>query len=234
MEAHETIRINNFPNLEAIGPNRTFINPVSGEKPDEFTIDLSPISSKSTVAFTYRVHTDDTTLSTQGPLLLKAAWKPQGDKLALVLEYSLNPATSVEPVTFNNLVLVAIYGGARAVGCQTKPTGTHIKEKSLVYWRLGDVTLTQEWHKIIARFVGAEGATPEPGHIEARWEIQGTYQIGSRISLSRLTNNKGKENEEDDPFADDTIAPATLGQWVDVETSKKFVSGKYETAGKNV
>jgi len=120
------------------------------------------------------------------------------------------------------------------VGCQTKPTGTHIKEKSLVYWRLGDVTLTQEWHKIIARFVGAEGATPEPGHIEARWEIQGSYQIGSRISLSRLTNNKGKENEEDDPFADDTIAPATLSQWVDVETSKKFVSGKYETTGKNV
>jgi hypothetical protein len=150
------------------------------------------------------------------------------------LEYSLNPAISVKPVTFNNLVLVAIYDGARAVGCQTKPTGTHIKEKSLVYWRLGDVTLTQEWHKIIARFVGAEGATPEPGHIEARWEIQGSYQIGSRISLSRLTNNKGKENEDDDPFADDTIAPATLGQWVDVETSKKFVSGKYETAGKNV
>jgi hypothetical protein len=47
-------------------------------------------------------------------------------------------------------------------------------------------------------------------------------------------NNKGKENEEDDPFADDTIAPTTLGQWVDVETSKKFVSGKYEAVAGSV
>jgi F-BAR domain only protein len=158
--ADQRILINNFPNLEAIGPNRTFVHPVSTDKPEEFTVDLSHISSKSSVAFTYRVHIDDSNVTTQGPLLLKPAWKPQGDKLALVIEYRLNPTWGSEPVAFSNLVLVAIYQGARASGCQTKPTGTHLKEKSLVYWRLGDVALTQEPHKVICRFVGAEGAVP--------------------------------------------------------------------------
>ena len=123
--------------MEAIGPNRTFIHPVSEQKPDEFTIDLSSLSSKASVGFTYRVHVDEATMATQGPLLLKQTWKQQGDKLGLVIEYCLNPAFSSEPVAFNNLVLVGIYQGARATACQTKPTGTHLKEKSLVYWRLG-------------------------------------------------------------------------------------------------
>jgi hypothetical protein len=230
----DTIRINNFRNLEVIGPNRTFIRPVTGDKPDEFTVDLATVSSKPSVAFTYRIHIDDENAPANSPLLLNVAWKPQGDKLALVVEYSLNPAYSTEPIAFTNLVLVAIYEGPRAIGCQTKPTGTHIKEKSLVYWRLGDVNLTHEWHKVICRFQGSEGACPEPGHIEARWEIHGSTgkPLGNGVSLSRLEPSKGKERENDDPFADESIAsPTTVspaGNWVEIETSKKFVSGKYE------
>ncbi|KUJ16982.1 uncharacterized protein LY89DRAFT_646059 [Mollisia scopiformis] len=230
----ETIRIDNFPNLEAIGPNRTFINAVSEEKPDEFAIDISSLSSKPSAAFTYRVHIDDADITTHGPLFLKVAWRKQGaDKLGLVLEYSLNPACGTGPITFNNLVLVAMYEGARASACQTKPTGTHLKEKSLVYWRLGDVTLTNEWHKIICRLVGTEGAVPEAGHIEARWEINSPTAsgLGSGISLSRLEASKGKDKEEDDPFADETMSPTTVsptGTWKEVATHKKFVSGKYE------
>ncbi|RDL33800.1 Uncharacterized protein BP5553_08168 [Venustampulla echinocandica] len=231
----ETIRINNFPNLEVIGPNRTFIHPVSTDKPDEFTVDLSSINSKTSVAFTYRVHTDESNIHTQGPLFLKPAWKQQGDKLNLVIEYHLNPTSFSTPLTFHNLVLVATYEGARAIGCQTKPTGTHIKEKSLVYWRLGDVTLNpDEPHKVIARFVGMEGAVPTPGHVEARWEIHNAANIGigSNISLSRLEQVKGKEvqKEEDDPFADESVAAAReeAAKWADVEISRKLISGKYE------
>ncbi|KAH6673801.1 Muniscin C-terminal mu homology domain-containing protein [Halenospora varia] len=230
---NETIRIMNFPNLEVIGPNRTFIHQVSPEKTDEFSIDLSHISSKAAAAFTYRVHTDDANITAQGPLLLKPAWKPVGDKLNLLIEYSLNPTAGSEPITFTNLVIVATYEGARAAGCQTKPSGTHIKEKSLVYWRLGDVTLGTEPHKVICRFVGAENAVPAPGHIEARWEVQGSATagatIGSGISLQRLEPSKGKEREElsiDDPFADQGAPSPLPGNWVDVETSRKFVSGK--------
>ncbi|CZR62165.1 related to SYP1 Protein with a potential role in actin cytoskeletal organization [Phialocephala subalpina] len=234
--AHDTIRIDNFPNLESIGPNRTFINPVSDEKPDEFAINLFSLTPKATPAFTYRVHIDDTDITTHGPLLINAVWPKQGtDKRGLLLEYSLNPACSTKPITFNNLVLVAFYQGARASQCQTKPTGTHLKEKSLVYWRLGDVALTQEKHKIICRFVGTEGAVPEPGHIEARWEINNpaVAGIGSGISLSKFEPSKGKEKEtaEDDPFADETMSPTTAsptGTWKEIATHRKLVSGKYE------
>jgi hypothetical protein len=207
-----------------------FIHPVSDEKPDEYTIDVSSISPKSAVAFTYKVHIDEGNLMALGPLLLRPAWKPQGDKLALVVEYSLNSIYSSEPVLFHNLVIIATYDGARATGCQTRPTGTHLKEKSLVYWRLGDITLSPEWHKVICRFVGAPGAVPEPGHVEAKWEVQSAAEqlLPSRIGLSRLEVAKGKESQEDvDPFADDSISPAG-GNWVAIDTSKKLVAGKYE------
>jgi F-BAR domain only protein len=176
------------------------------------------------------VHTDDSNLASQGPLLLKPAWKPQGDKLNLLIEYVLNPALGTNSITFSNLVLVAFYNGTRPTACQTKPSGTHLKEKSLVYWRLGDVTLTHEPHKVICRFVGAPGAVPEPGHVEAKWEVHSEIGegVGSGISLSRLEVGKGKEKErEDDPFADESLA-TPAGNWVEAPLARKFVSGKYE------
>lgn len=185
------------------------------------------------MAFTYRVHIDDKAASAKGPLLLKVAWRRQGDKLELRADYSLNPVYSAEPVTLHGLVLVAFYEGSKAIGCQTRPSGTHIKEKSLAYWRIGDVTLKNESSTVICRFLGAEGACPEPGHLEARWEIHGSAASG--ISLSRLEPSQGKEKEEDDPFADESIASPTtvspVGNWVEVATNKKFVSGKYEATG---
>lgn len=168
-------------------------------------------------------------MASKGPLLLRPAWKPQGDKLGLVLEYSLNPAYGYDPVNFSNLILVAFYGG-KAVSCQTKPTGTHLKEKSYVFWRLGDVSLSNEWQKVVCRLVGLEGSTPEPDRVEARWEVPGS---SAGISLSRLEAVNGKEKEESvDPFADeDAASPATVSptkNWHEIELARKLVSGKYE------
>lgn len=197
-------------------------------------MDLTHVTAKPSVAFTYKVHIDDSNSKLEAPLLLKSAWKPQGDKLGVYIDYSLNPSWSTEPVSFTNLVLVATYTGAKAIGCQTKPTGTHLKEKSLVYWRLGNVTLGQDWQRIVCRFTGADGTAPEPGQIDARWEIHNaSTSQGSGISLSRLAVSKGKEREEsNDPFADDSISgfmnPAGPEKWAELEMSRKFVSGKYE------
>lgn len=154
--------------------------------------------------------------------------------MGLLLQYQLNPAANLPtPVTLHNVVIVATYDG-KASGAQTKPSGTHLKDKHLVYWRLGDVTLTDEVHKIVCRVVGAEGIEPKPGHIEARWElaISGPEAVGSGISISKLDEGKGKGKEvpeDDDPFADETtFNPAPEQQWVDVPLSRKLVSGKYE------
>lgn len=243
----ETIRLNNFPHLESIGPNRVFVT--STPSPDEYNIDVSHLSVTSP-AFTYRLHAeDDATLASHCPLLLHPAWKPQGDKLGLLLQYKLNPASALpRPVTLSNVVFVAHYEGARASGVQTKPSGTHLKDKHIVYWRLGDVTLTDDWQKIICRVIGEQNAEPQPGHIEVRWDYapavpavaeETPAAVGGGISVSRLVEGKGKEKateeeEEGDPFADDKgpLSPASTMKdgrtWVEVPLVMRLVSGKYE------
>lgn len=247
--AREAIRINDFPSLEAIGPNRIFVS--STPSPDEFTLDLSHIPPKTaTPGFTYRVHADEPTsdFATHCPLLIKPAWKPAGDKLGLLLQYKLNPnfLHNSKPVVLKGVTFVATYEGARASGVQTKPTGTHLKEKHLIYWRLGDVTLhpeKEDWQKIVCRIIGAENAEPKPGVLEARWEylsspVPGEDGSHGGISVSRRAESKGKEkatdssseDTEDDPFADESAAVASPKpvHWSEIPMVRKLVSGKYE------
>ena len=237
----ETIRLNNFAQLESIGPNRLFVTNAA-TSPDEFTVDISHISVTSP-AFTYRVHSEDeTALASHCPITVHPVWKPQGDKLGLLLQYRLNPQSTLpQPVTLSNVVFIATYEGARASGVQTKPSGTHLKDKHLVYWRVGDVTLNDSWAKIICRVIGEQNAEPKPGHIEVRWDYasSGSAKIGSGISVSKLLEAKGKErakdtdeDDEEDPFADDK-GPLSPGfkdarNWKDVEGAVKLVSGTYE------
>lgn len=230
--AYETIKINNFPRLEKIGPNRIFVQNATPDQPDQFSLDLSHINKTST-AFSYRVFSDSSdppSLAGYAPLQLKPVWKPQGDKLGLLLQYNLNPTCSLTgPVTLHNVVFVATYNG-KASGAQTKPSGTHLKDKHLVYWRLGDVTLTADTQKIVCRILGADGVEPTPGHVEARWEYVAPAEAGtttalaSGISVSRL-DDKGKgKAKNDDPFGDE----ADKQTWLDVPLVSKLVSGKYE------
>lgn len=234
--AFETIRINNFPNLERIGPNRIFVQNSTPDQPEQYTLDLSHIQ-KTATAFSYRVFTPDAdsmTLGQYAPLVLTPLWKPQGDKLGLLLQYQLNPNSHfTAPLTLQNVVFVATYEG-RATSAQTRPSGTHLKDRHIVYWRLGEVTLTHETQKIVCRILGAEGVEPTPGHIEARWEyaVPATDgPVGSGISISRLEESKGKGKAiaEDDPFADDGSGVTASDQtWVDVPLHRKLASGQYE------
>ena len=232
--AHETIRINSFENLERIGPNRIFVHGASPDQSDQYTLDLSHLH-KASIAFSYRVFGEPAgavpPLGQNAPVLIQPVWKPQGDKLGLLLQYSANPASSASlPITLHNVVFVATYEG-KASGAQTKPSGTHLKEKQLVYWRLGDVTLTRELQKIVCRIIGTDGTEPKPGHIEARWEyaVPDGEAAGSGISISRLEEPKGKARD-DDPFADvdEGSDPGLAQHWVDVPLARKLVGGKYE------
>ncbi|KAI1379452.1 Muniscin C-terminal mu homology domain-containing protein [Hypoxylon crocopeplum] len=233
--SHLPIRINNFPALEVIGPNRIFVTNDTPDHPDQFTLDLSHLH-KTSIGFSYRLHADSETPPVEHvPILLSPAWKSQGDKLGLVVQYKMNPAFKLfadSSVHIHNLVLSATYEG-KASGAQTKPSGTHLKEKHLVYWRLGDVTLSpdSDWQKIVCRIIGDQGVEPQPGSVEARWELSlpTAIESGNAVSVSRFEESKGKEVElsEDDPFADDTAA-SEEGKWVDVPAMRKLVSGKYE------
>ncbi|KAI5868335.1 Muniscin C-terminal mu homology domain-containing protein [Durotheca rogersii] len=232
--SHLPIRINNFPSLEVIGPNRIFVTNDTPEHPDQFSLDLSHIH-KTTIGFSYRLHIDPAVPPAEHvPILVSPAWKPQGDKLGLLLQYKPNPAFKFfnAGVQLHNLVLFATYEG-KASGAQTKPSGTHLKDKHLVYWRIGDIHLTPDadWQKIVCRIIGDQGVEPKPGTIEARWEFSPPpgAEGANAISVSRFEETKGKEVElsEDDPFADET-ATADEGRWVDVPVIRKQISGKYE------
>ncbi|KAI1265039.1 Muniscin C-terminal mu homology domain-containing protein [Xylariaceae sp. FL1019] len=233
--SHLSVRINNFGVLESIGPNRIFVTN-SPDHPDHFTLDTHHVQ-KTSIAFSYKFHMDDPSLSTEHvPILIDPAWKPQGDKLGLLLQYKLNPdfmfANTGSPVHIHNLVLFATYEG-RASGAQTKPSGTHLKDRHLVYWRLGDVSLSPhaDWQKIVCRIVGEQGAEPKPASIEARWEFNPPSDVDSSrtVSVSRLEEAKGKEVEgsDDDPFAD-AASSGPEGRWVEVPAVRKLLSGKYE------
>lgn len=227
--------------MGSIGPNRIFVSNASIDQPDQFALELSHIQKTST-AFSYRVFAPEgeaiAALGKHAPLLLKPAWKPQGDKLGLLLQYQLNPASNFTgPVTLHNVAFVATYEG-KASGAQTKPSGTHLKDRHIVYWRLGDVTLTNEPQKIVCRIVGAEGVEPTPGRVEARWEFiapttddeDAPIALASGISISRLGEPKGKGKEvADDPFSDEVSAPQPDQSWVDVPLARKLVSGKYDS-----
>ncbi|KAH6856066.1 Muniscin C-terminal mu homology domain-containing protein [Chaetomium sp. MPI-CAGE-AT-0009] len=235
---HETIRLDKFPLLESIGPNRVFVTNTTA--PDEFSIDLSHLNA-TTTAFTYRVHADsDTALASQCPIAIHPVWKPQADKLGLLLQYRLNPSCAFpRPLTLSNVVFVATYEGARASGVQTKPSGTHLKDKHIVYWRLGDVTLTDDWAKIICRVIGEQNAEPLPGKVEVRWEWAppAHADAGSGISVARLLpegKGKGKAAEAaeyEDPFADAASPPASPDPegreraWAEVPVVRRLVGG---------
>ncbi|KOS20463.1 Suppressor of profilin deletion-like protein [Escovopsis weberi] len=244
-KTHEVIRINNLANLERMVPNRIFVHNAFSDQPDQFSLDMS-YPKQTATAFSYRVlcpESEPLALGSHAPLLLNSQWKLQGDKLGLLLQYQLNPESKLAgPVTLHNLTFVATYEGA-ASGAQTKPSGVHLKDKHMIYWRLGDVALSEAPQKIICRINGAEGVEPAPGQIEARWEYvpaagdEGV--VGSGISIARQEVRE-RDVQDADPFADadadvdadENLAssnPSLLEQaWVEVPTTRRLVSGKYE------
>ncbi|CAN9472886.1 unnamed protein product [Alternaria alternata] len=230
----ESIRLENFPVLEKVAPNPAFIEQ-SADSPGNYTVDLSKIM-KTSVAFHYQLHIEDSNIGSLPPILLSPAWKSEPTQTSAILNYSLNPrfelggATSI---TIRNLVLVIrLEPGSKATSCQSKPTGTFSRDKGLIYWRLGDVTLFQGSapQTLRARFV-TDGQA-KPGNTEARWEIsdEQSLTLGSGLGVSMMAPlNAKKDDGEADPFADaEENAPASpaIG-WNSVATVKKITSGTY-------
>ncbi|KAF2495726.1 hypothetical protein BU16DRAFT_527494 [Lophium mytilinum] len=227
----ESIRLENFPVLEKVAPNPAFIEQVA-DSPGNYSVDLARIT-KTSVAFHYQVHLDSANLATFAPLMLSPAWKVETAHTSALLSYSLNPAFplgSSSSITLHNVVLVMrLEPGVKTTHCQSKPVGTFSRDKALIYWRLGDVTLSpdQPAHQIRARFF-TDGEA-KPGNVEARWEISGEHAaaMGSGLSVSQL-DTEGKTEVEADPFADESAAPASpAAVWKEVQSVRRISSGTY-------
>ncbi|KAI4112706.1 MAG: hypothetical protein LQ345_006182 [Seirophora villosa] len=227
----ENIRLENFPVLEKVAPNPSFITQTPS-KSGEYSVNLSQLS-RTAVAFKYQVHLEDSNLAAHAPVIITPSWKIEPKQTSVIVSYGFNPAF-VSPagrsVTMKNVVVVVNLDSTKAQACQSKPVGNFSKEKSLIYWKLGDVTLdgyAEAPQKLLARFsTESEG---KPGSVEARWEISGEAAagLGSGLGLSRSGTPK-EEGSPPDPFADEGGAGSPTGAWKEVNVQRKLVSGAYK------
>lgn len=225
----ENVRLENFPVLEKVAPNPTFISQMPNRS-GEYSVNLSQVSRPS-VAFKYQVHLEDTNLAAHAPLLIAPSWRVEPTQTSVILTCAFNPAF-VSParrsVSLKNLVVFIHVENAKALSCQSRPVGVFSKERSLIYWKLPDMTLdgyTEAPLKLVARF--GTGSEAKAGNVEVRWEISGEAAagLGSGLSLSQMSSSK--EEGGSDPFADESTSTNATGTWKEVPVVRKLISGKY-------
>lgn len=228
----ESIRLDNFPVLEKVAPNPAFIDQTP-DHPGNYTVDLSRIM-KTSVAFHYQLHIENDNIASLPPIILTPLWKTEPSQTSAILNYSLNPRFDLRnaaSVTIRNLVLIVrLEPGSKAISCQSKPSGTFSRDKGLIYWRLGDVTISkdQSAQSIRVRFV-TEGEA-KPGNTEARWEISGdqALALGSNLGVSMSASLSDPDVQiEADPFADENAPASPAVGWKPVATVKRITSGTY-------
>lgn len=228
----ESIRLENFSVLEKVAPNTAFIMQAA-ERSGEYAVTLSSLA-RTAVAFKYQVHLEEATLPSHAPMVLTATWKIEPQQASVILGYAFNSAfasASKRSVSMKNVTIAIALEGAKANTCQSKPVGTFSKEKSLIYWKLGDITLSQYDsgpQKLLARF--ATESEAKPGNVEARWEISGedALGLGSGLSISHQGNSvEGVKEEGSDPFADEGVTPTPSTLWKEVPVVRTLISGKY-------
>ncbi|MCJ1310278.1 hypothetical protein MMC25_003940 [Agyrium rufum] len=236
----ETIRLENFPVLEKVAPNPMFITQVPS-KSGEYSVNTSHVSHQAAVAFKYQVHLDEENLAIYAPMTLTANWKIESRQASVIVSYAFNPAFTMasslgvdksKVVSLQNVYIALSIENTRASSCLSKPVGSFSKEKNLIYWKLGDVSLSSpdnggQPQKLLARF--ATDGEAKPGSAEAKWEISGEAAVGlgSGLSVSQVMDGGPKEAATD-PFADESVVPPTSASaYKEVASVKKLLSGKY-------
>ncbi|KAI9852913.1 MAG: hypothetical protein M1838_003707 [Thelocarpon superellum] len=243
----QAIRLENFPVLEKVAPNPTFITQLA-DRSGEYHVSL-PSITRTSIAFKYQVHLDEATVGVHAPLTLMPAWKIEAKQASVILSYALNPTFALgqrRHLTLRNVSVLVSLDGAKPSACQSKPVGTFSKERGLIYWRLGDLTLEPGAAptKVLARFTTESEA--KPGAAEARWEINGDESaaaaaaasgpatLGSSLEISQQATTNASTGplasaataQGTDPFAD-TDSATTPATWISVPTTRRLVSGKY-------
>ncbi|GAB7360965.1 hypothetical protein MBLNU230_g0948t1 [Neophaeotheca triangularis] len=223
----DTIRLDNFAGLDKVAPNPAFITQTPG-KDGEYNVDLSSLS-RTQVAFKYQVRVEDA--NAMAPLIITPAFRIEPTQTSVIVSYSLNPNLNLagrETLTLSNVMLGITLEGARASSCQSKPVGTFAREKNLIFWQLGDVTLKPGAapEKLLARF--ATDVEAKNGSVEAKWEIGGgdAHGLGSGLTISAQGQDSGAADGAD-PFADEDANGGGAAAWKNVQGVRKLVSGNY-------
>ena len=225
----EIIRLENFPVLEKVAPNPSFVTQIPSRS-GEYSVNLGQIP-RTAVAFKYQVHLEESNLAAHAPVIITPSWKIEPTQASVIVSYSFNSAfvsPAARSVALKNVVVVINLGNHVAQACQSKPVGHFSKEKSMIYWRLGDISLdgyAESPQKLLARFSTETEA--QAGSVEVRWEISGEAATGLGSGLGLSQSRSLKEEGSHDPFADETGAGSPSGAWKEVKIQRKIVSGKY-------
>lgn len=228
----ETIRLENLGTNDKLAPNPAFIDALP-DRAGHFTVNLGQIT-KTQVGFKYQIHVAPETAAAHVPLLLATQWRVDAKQADCRLHYTLNPAYPADSLTFSDFAVVInvdTSSGAKLQSCRASDGFKFRKESGMVYWRLGDVTLSKDAPSkpLLARII-TEGEV-KPGTAEARWEVNGS--IGSGVILQKLEHDKGKGKEvEEDPFADegDDGSQKEKESWKEVTAIKKWRAGNYNAS----
>ncbi|KAI9886047.1 MAG: hypothetical protein M1823_002167 [Watsoniomyces obsoletus] len=242
VQESENVRLENFHVLEKVAPNPTIVAAIP-DTSGEYAIKLAGIT-RNTVAFKYQVHLDENSQATHLPIIITPAWRIEPHQASVILQYALNPAfvssgnKSNRSMSFHHVTFSIHLEGAKTSGCQSKPVGVFTRERSVISWQLGDVTLEvgAPASKLVARF--ATEAEGKPGNVETKWEIRGDAAtgVGSQLKLSRLDPSSGgverdtsSSGTQDDPFADENrpVSSGVTKTWKEVPLVRRLVSGKY-------
>ncbi|KAK5137206.1 hypothetical protein LTR08_000711 [Meristemomyces frigidus] len=223
----ENIRLESIASLEKVAPNPAFIGQTAN-KEGEYSVNLSNLA-RTQVAFKYQLRADDA--ASQAPLLVAPVFRIEPNQASIIVNYSLNPAFNLhgrEHITLSGVMLALTLEGAKATSCLSKPVGTFSRDKNLIWWQLGDVTLTASAApvKLLARF--ATDTEASSGSVEARWEITSanTQGLGSALTVS-MQAHSGGAGDGADPFADDEAASGLMSVWRGVPGVRKLTSGAY-------
>jgi hypothetical protein len=225
----DTIRFTNFSTLEKVAPNPHFIDQIAN-KDGTYSVSLTKIP-KTSVAFKYQVHLEPAHADTYAPLRIVPAWKVTPTQTLFMLSYSFNQSFSSKlsasspSITLSNLILLVHVEPSSATisRCQASNGGTFAKERNVVYWRLGDITITKEAPAQVLKARLITDGEIKPGNVEARWELLGMDGLG----IERLESSDAEEGEAD-PFADEEKESAKeVGKWVEVKSVRRLRSGTY-------
>ncbi|KAF2158065.1 hypothetical protein K461DRAFT_274308 [Myriangium duriaei CBS 260.36] len=218
----ETIRLSNFSALDKVAPNPAFL--VNSGNEGTYALNLVQLGrGKPQVAFRYQLASGGTASSSLVPVVLHPQWKIEPAQTSVIVAYSLNPNFNLggqESVTLKDVTLMLHLGeGSKATSCLSKPVGTFNKERGIIYWSLGELTLrkSDSPQRLLARFT-TEGEGRQ-GKAEARWIIEdANINVGSEAAIEL-------KRGEDDPFSD-----AEVEKWIPLESDharKRLVAGSY-------
>ena len=229
----------------AEGQRPTTANSQSGK--GEYNIALPSITGASPhVAFKYQIHLEPSNLSSYCPVIFTPIWNEEEFQASVIITYYVNPnfVSSKPPasITLKNLALTVNLDlnpvidettkqpreVARATGAAMYPNNATFRRRlSAVVWKMPELVVNaNEDGKFLARFTSSI-PWPRKGKVEAKFDMM-TSDADLRLGLSAYLPGSGEAQKDNDPFADESVAPAAaIKSWKDVPTERKLSVARY-------